>query len=149
MIRKPHIYWNEPLVLSYLREAAAIHRRLPEVRVPSYFTLWPDTLKENWERLYDQVNGISRLGPPMPPEVTFQEEVMEWLRLLSPEHQQIVWMRANRIPWKILVAEFGRSKTTLWRELSYCLNRIAARLNAVDEQGTRYRELRGRILSRL
>ena len=140
-------YWTEDVVMAYLKDAAAIHRRLPEVQVPGYFTLWPETLKDDWARLYDQVNGKPRLGPPMPPEVTYQEQVMEWLRLLGPEHQKIVWMRANRIPWKILVAEFGRCRTTLWSETKFCCSRMASRLNAIDREGARFRNLRERAVA--
>lgn len=122
--------WNEKLVMIYLEDAAAIHRRLPEVKVPGYFSLWPETLSDDWTRLHDAVNGKTRLGSPMPNEVTFHEEVMEWLRWLDRYEQQLVWMRANRIPWKVLTEQFGKSKTTLWRDTSRGLNRISSMLTA-------------------
>lgn len=126
------MHWNEKLVMAYLEDAADIHRRLPQVKVDGYFTLWPETLKDDWTRLYDAVNGKNRLASPMPHEVTFHEEVMKWLRYLDRYQQQIVWMRANSIPWKILVDEFGKSKSTLWRENKYALIRIASILNAKE-----------------
>lgn len=126
-IRRQH--WNERIVMAHLEEAAAIHRRLPEVKVGGYFSLWPETIKDDWTRLYDMVNGSNRLGPPMPAEVTYHEEIMDWLRWLDRPQQQIVWMRANHIPWKILVAELGKSKTTLWREQTFALIRISAILS--------------------
>ncbi len=125
-------HWNEKIVMAHLEEAAAIHRRLPEVKVAGYRCLWPETLRDDWERLYDAVNGANRLGPPMPPEVTYQESVMEWLRWLSPHHQRVVWMRANRIPWKILSDEFDRNKTTLWRDMNKGLTRISTMLCATE-----------------
>ena len=130
MKRISQCYWTERMVMAYLEDAASIHRRLPEVKVAGYFSLWPETMKDDWTRLHDAVNGHDRLGSPMPPEVTYHEEIMGWLRWLNPETQQIVWMRANCIPWKILVDEFGKSKTTLWREQSNGLIRIASILNA-------------------
>ncbi len=130
MSRFGHSRWNERIVMAYLQDAAEIHRRLPEVKVSGYYSLWPETMKDDWERLYDAVNGRSRHGPPSAREVTYHEEIMEWLRWLERPQQQIVWMRANRIPWKVLVEQFGKSKTTLWREANYGLFRIASILSA-------------------
>lgn len=130
-------YWNEKVVMAHLECAAAIHRRLPEVKVQGYPNLWPITLKDDWQRHYDAVHGKSRLGPPMPPEVSYHEEVMEWLRWLDPFEQQIVWMRANRVPWKILEAEFGIEQTTLRRRRNRCLIRIAATLVVRNDAASR------------
>lgn len=123
-------HWNEKIVMAYLEEAADIHRRLPEVKMQGYYSLWPETLKDDWERFYDAVHGRTRMGPPMPQEVTFHEEIMAWLRLVDRYHQQIIWMRANRIPWKIISSAIGKGKATLWRELKNGLNQIVAILNS-------------------
>lgn len=121
-------HWNEKIVMAYLEDAAAIHRRLPEVKVAGYFSLWPETMKDDWTRLYDVVNGTSRLGPPMPREVSYHEEIMKWLRWLERHEQQVVWMRANRIPWKVLEEQFSKNKTTLWRDMNSGLVRISTLL---------------------
>jgi len=142
-------YWSENLVMMYLEEAAAIHRRLPAVGVRGHQTLWPTTMQDDWERFYDLINGKTTLGSPMPPEVTFQEKVMDWLPLLERSKQQIVWMRANRIPWKILVDELGRSKPTLWREMRSSLAGISAYLNVLDPKGREFTELRLRANGRI
>jgi hypothetical protein len=122
-------HWNEKIVMAYLEDAAAIHRRLPEVKVAGYFSLWPDTMKDDWTRLYDAVNGKNRIGPPNAREVTYHEEIMQWLRWLERPQQQIVWMRANRIPWKVLVDQFGISRVTLWHDMNSGLLRIASILS--------------------
>lgn len=147
MTIRPTLYWNPKIVMGALMQAAAIHRRMPEVRVQGYFTLWPEAMKDDWERLYDMLNGKSTLGSPFPPEVTYHEEVMEWLRLLERSKQQLLWMRANRVPWKILVDEFGRSKPTLWREMNDSLEVIVRHLNRADVMGDHFRQLRGRAFS--
>lgn len=144
MNMKPTLYWSEKIVAGYIIQCASIHRRLPEVRVPGYHTLWPVTMKDEWERLYDMLNGKPTLGSPMPPEVSFSDAVLEWLQLLDRSQQQLVWMRANRVPWKILVEEFGRSKPTLWREHCACLSRIKYHLNRIDPWGEHYRQMRSR-----
>ena len=144
MYRKPTLYWNERLAMSFLIEAASIHRRLPEVRVQSYQSLWPTTLKDEWEYLYNLINGRTTLGPPMPPEVTFHEEVMDSLIYLDRDRQQIVWARANRIPWKIMTEEFGRCRGTLWRRMNEGLYQIALHFNRIDPKGEHFRRLRFR-----
>lgn len=144
---RPTLYWNEKIVMGFLMQAAAIHRRIPEPQVPGYHTLWPPTLVDGWERLYDLLNGRSGLGPPMPAEVTFSDAVMEWLRLLDRPHQQVVWMRANRVPWKILVEELDRSKPTLWRDLNYSLAVIKYHLNRIDPKGEDFKAMRSRAWS--
>lgn len=147
MTIRPTLYWNSKIVMGFLMQAASIHRRMPEVRVPGYRTLWPTTMRDEWERFYDMLNGKSTLGSPMPSEVTYHEEVMEWLRLLDRPKQQLLWMRANKVPWKILVEEFGRSKPTLWREMNDSLNVLVRHLNRVDTRGDHFRQLRNRTLS--
>ena len=144
---KPTLYWNPKIVMSYLIQAAAIHRRLPDVRTPGYHTLWPVMLRDEWERLYDMINGTCTMGSPMPPEVTFHENVMEWLRLLDRSRQQLVWMRSNKVPWKILTEEFGRSKATLSRQLDGSLCKIVSHLNRIDSHGDLFRDLRNRANS--
>ncbi|MBB5353700.1 hypothetical protein HNR46_003961 [Haloferula luteola] len=141
---RPTLYWNEKIVMGYLMQAAAIHRRLPEPRVLGYHTLWPPTLADGWERLYDMINGRTKPVPPMPAEVDFSEAVMAWLRLLDRPHQQIVWMRANRVPWKIIMEEFDRSKPTLWRELNLSLTVLKYHLNRIDPKGEDFKARRSR-----
>lgn len=126
-------HWNEKIVMAHLEEAASIHRRLPEVKVAGYFSLWPETMKDDWTRLYDAVNGRNRMGSPMPHEVTYHEEIMQWLRWLPKSEQQIIWMRANRIPWKSLEHQFDVNRTKLWREMNAGLIRIASILNTKQE----------------
>lgn len=147
MTIKPTLYWNEKIVMAYLIQAASIHRRIPEVRVPGYHCLWPVTLQDNWESLHDVVNGRNTLGSPMPSEVTFHEEVMSWLCILSREQQQLIWMRANRVPWKVIVEEFGRCKQTLFVRVLHGLQKLVTHLNRLDKRGEHFKQLRNRANS--
>ena len=147
MTIRPTLYWNPKIVMGHLMQAAAIHRRMPGVHVPGYHTLWPETMKDEWTHLYDMLNGRTTLGPPYPPEVSYHEEVMEWLQLLDRPKQQLLWMRANRVPWKILVEEFDRSKPTLWREMNESLEVIVRHLNRADVMGDHFKQLRNRAFS--
>ncbi len=137
-------YWNETLVMAYLQDATAIHRRLPPVKVPTYHTFWPEMPKGSWEKFYDAVNGKTRLGSPMPAEVSFSDEVLEWLRWLDRHHQKVIFMRSSRIPWKIITAELGKCKTTLWYDMKNSLIQIGAHLEKKDPQGEYFRHLRCR-----
>lgn len=141
---KPSLYWNDKIVMAYLIQAASIHRRLPDVKVPGYFTLWPVGQKDEWEKLYDMLNAKSTLGSPMAPEVTFSEEVMEWLRQLDRDQQSLVWARANKVPWKILIEDFGRSRASLFRDFGEALHVLISHLNRLDPRGDHFKELKQR-----
>ena len=141
---KPTLYWNEKIVMAYLIQAASIHRRLPEPRVPGFHTLWPTMLGDDWERLSDVLHGKSSVGSPWPAEVTFSERVMEWLGLFDRPRQRVIWMRANGIPWKLMVEELGRSKQTLWRELNESLVILKYHLTRIDPNGEDFKLLRSR-----
>jgi len=144
MNHKQALYWNEKIVMSHLIHAASIHRRMPPIKVQGYFSLWPETLKNDWERLYDQLNGRTTLGAPMPPEVTYHEKVMDLLSCLDRNEQQITWMRANKIPWYIVVQDLQTSQSTLQRRMRVALNRLIQELNRRDVSGEYYRRLRNR-----
>jgi hypothetical protein len=147
MTIKPTLYWTDKIVMSYLIQAARIHRRMPEGGPSGYHCLWPVMMQTEWESLHDLLNGPPILGPVMPPEVTFQDEVMAWLSILPREQQQLVWMRANQIPWKIMVEELGRSKVSLWRDLNNCFSKLISHLNRLDLEGDHFRQLRYRTLA--
>jgi hypothetical protein len=147
MTVKPTLYWNPKIIEGFLIQAAMIHRRLPNIHIPGYHSLWPPTLQDEWERLYDTINGKPTLGPPLPPEVSYSEAVMDWLQYVEPTSRQLLWMRANRVPWKILIEEFSRSKPTLWREHTRCLENIGGHLQRIDPRGEDFRELRAKALA--
>ena len=59
-----------------------------------------------------------RLVRPRPTQaqVTLWEMVvLKWLPLLTPYERNLVWKRANRLPWKLLCRELGRTRVHLWR----------------------------------
>ena len=124
--------WTDKMVMAYLEEAAAIHRRLPPVKVQGYFNLWPETLKDDWTRLYDSVNAKTRLGAPMPHEVTYHENIMTWLRWLDHYSQKLVWMRANRIPWKIIEDKLDKHRSNLSPLYKSAIQLICAQLDGQE-----------------
>ena len=128
-------FWDGQVVMAHMMDAAEIHRRLPPVKVQGYFTLMPEPLRDHWDRWCEALNGKPALGPPMPAEVTYHETIMETLRQVDRRLQSIIWSRANRIPWKALVHQFGQSQSTLDRQKAAGLQKIASYLNVVDPGG--------------
>ena len=66
---------------------------------------------------------------PGPRQITEAEEAMLWLRWLGLEDARIVWLRANRSPWKAICWEIGISRATANRRWQYGLAVIVWRLN--------------------
>ena len=50
--------------------------------------------------------------------------VLEWLELLTPYERNIVWKRAQHIPWKLLTCELRRTRVHLWRIYDRALLKI-------------------------
>lgn len=124
-----HDHWTPRLVEAYLAEAADTMRRLPEPRVPGYFSTWPEIVQESW-MTDGWAEGPTRLGSATPRAITQMDETLLWLRWLDRDDQKIVWERANRRPWKVIAHAFGIDRSTAWRRWTYALITIAARLNA-------------------
>jgi hypothetical protein len=53
------MYWTPSLVEERFVEAAAVMKRLPEVRVPGYFNTWPRMVVEFADRVGQQPEPMS------------------------------------------------------------------------------------------
>jgi hypothetical protein len=62
------------------------------------------------------------------------DEVLGWLSWLEPEERQLVWLRAEGLPWKRITHRLGVGRTTAWQKWTMALLKIASRLNVVAEQ---------------
>ncbi|MEO5330365.1 MAG: DUF6362 family protein, partial [Magnetococcus sp. THC-1_WYH] len=58
------------------------------------------------------------------------DECMLWLRWLEKDQVQLVWARAERLPWKVILERMGVSRATAWRLWSSSLSELAVRLNS-------------------
>lgn len=65
-----------------------------------------------------------RLTPTREQITLWEKVVLEWLPLLSTEERNLVWKRANRIPWKLLSREFNVSRQILALRLNKALHKI-------------------------
>jgi hypothetical protein len=120
--------WTPACVEARLHEAADVMKRLPNVRVQGYYSLWPKVLVE-FSDLVGQEPARLRRPPPSPDAISRMEETLGWLHWLEAEDAKLVWARAERTPWKPICWRFGIARATAHRRWQYGLSVITWRLN--------------------
>lgn len=120
--------WTRERVEERLLEAADVMRRLPEVRVQGYYSLWPAMAVEFADLVGQEPPRLKR-SPPLPDAITRMETTLTWLRWLEPEDANLVWARADGTPWKGICWRFGIARATANRRWEYALSVIVWRLN--------------------
>lgn len=109
-----------------IREAERTLRKLPEERIQGYFSAWP-AIKHDAVELLNMEKKVH--FPPLPEEITEMEVVLfKWLPILEPVERKIVWLRAERVPWKVICVTFGVGRTKGWEMYKCALGKIAARI---------------------
>jgi hypothetical protein len=118
--------WDNEVVARRLEEAADTLARLPDERVHGLYDLWPKLIGA----------AGRRAGPAAaaPEAIDRMDEALGWLMWLEPEERQLVWLRAEGLPWKWITRRMGIGRTTAWQRWTTALLKIAVRLNAEDEQ---------------
>lgn len=110
-----------------IREAVRTLRRLPEERVMGFVSLWPP-IRHDAVEILNMEKLPMRLGPPMADEITRMEEVLfVWLKWLEPDERRLVWLRAEKVRWKLICSRLGVGRTKAWEMYCKALARIAAR----------------------
>jgi hypothetical protein len=119
--------WTTARVQDRLELAADVFRALPGVKPQGYFSAWP----AYFHSFGDQVGQEPRMRRPLPSPrmITEAEAALLWLRWLEKDDARIVWLRANRMPWKKIGWEVGLSRPAANRHLQYGLALITWRLN--------------------
>jgi len=120
--------WTPPLVAERLAEAADVLGRLPEPKVPGLYSLLP--------LLPAGPAGGARGRPAAaaPEAIDRMDEALGWLLWLEPGERQLVWLRAEGMPWKWITRRLGIGRTSAWQRWTAALLKITVRLNAEDEQ---------------
>ena len=118
--------WTPELVAERLAEAADVLARLPDERVRGLYVLWP--------RLVGEPCTHARPAAAAPEAIDRMDETLGWLMWLEPEERQLVWLRAEGMPWKWITRRLGIGRTTAWQRWTTALLKIAVRLDAEDEQ---------------
>ncbi len=110
-----------------LRSAARTLRRLPNVKGQGYFSTWPTIIREPLEILQMEPEPL-RIKPSIA-DITEMDEVwFVWLKWLEPEDRRLVWLRAERVRWKLICGRFGVGRTKAWEMYRRALASIAAKL---------------------
>jgi hypothetical protein len=129
-------------VAERMEDAADVLRRMPATDRPSGCRCsMPTPLREVrdvWTRALEEGRWEDMVASPSVPsaeDISRMDEALGWLRLLPGDDAKLVWMRATRTPWKVLVWRFRAGKTTLWRRWTAALVDISLKLN--DKNGTK------------
>ena len=78
-----------------------------------------------------QMETEYRLGPPLPEQINEMEEVLfTWLKWLEPDERRLVWLRAERVRWKVICHRFRVGRTKAWEMYGAALGKILAKLNS-------------------
>lgn len=118
---------GESEVEERLRSAARTLRRLPNKKVQGYFSTWPTIIRDPLEIL--QMEPEKMRVTPSNADITKMEEVLfVWLKWLEPEERRLVWLRAERVRWKLICGRFGVGRTKAWEMYRRALASIAAKL---------------------
>ena len=118
---------GESEVEERLRSAARTLRRLPNVKVQGYFSTWPTIIREPLEILQMEPEPM-RITPSMADITEMEEVLFVWLKWIEPEERRLVWLRAERVRWKLICARMGVGRTKAWEMYRRALARIAARV---------------------
>jgi hypothetical protein len=79
-----------------------------------------------------------RLGPPSAEAISRMEETIQWIFFLDDEtERRLIWLRAARVPWRLICPRVGYKRTTAWQKWVIALMKITVRLNAKPKLGGR------------
>ena len=120
--------WVVDDVANRFTEAARTARRLPPVRVPGYFSVWPAVVRTEYERVAGGDAPPLRF-PPSPKEVDQMLEVMRWVQWLDVDQRKLVWMRAKRYRWAEIATCHGCVVRTAQRRWDMAMWIVTQSLN--------------------
>lgn len=129
--------WTESAVAERFEDAVYTMKRLPPVRVQGYFSAWPAIVRTVAEQLAEDRLPM-RLGPPSAEAISRMEETIQWIFFLDDEtERRLIWLRAARVPWRLICPRVGYKRTTAWQKWVIALMKITVRLNAKPKLGGR------------
>ena len=101
---------TEKEIIVRFEEAALTMEKLPPVKARGYHSLWPEILHTRVERLLMDVRPRRLVA--LPDQITRMEETIDWLKFLDkPSERKLIWMRAERMPWREICTLLGVSRT--------------------------------------
>jgi hypothetical protein len=120
--------WTASEIADRFEEAIYTLKRLPKPKVQGYHNMWPPIVYTTWELLAQEKKPF-RLGPPLPKAIDRMEQTFVWIGWLEEDERKMVWLRAARLPWRVICARFGVCKNTAAHRWTVALVKIAHRLN--------------------
>jgi len=122
--------WTIARVQDRLELAADVMRQAPGVKPQGYFSAWP----EYFHSFADKVGQEPKMRRPLPSPrmITEADEAMLWLRWLEMDDAKLLWLRANRTPWKPICWQFGLSRQHANKRSQYGLAVIVWRLRGKE-----------------
>ncbi|MBF0182656.1 MAG: hypothetical protein HQM03_21795 [Magnetococcales bacterium] len=122
--------WTPKMVAARLEEAASTLRRLKVsgLKPKGYGSSWPDVIHDSMEA-YGWNRAVVSLGPPPADAISRMDETIAWLRWLEPDHVRLLWLRAERMPWKLVMSRLGVARSTASSWWMASIMQIVAILN--------------------
>ncbi len=109
------------------REAWLVARRVPSGINLRHTSYWPELNPNRWE-VYRREGGKTKSSPPSADAVDRMIECMRWLRWLSEEERELVWLKASGLPWKIIADQLGVNRKTPVVRWNKAMNRVKIHL---------------------
>ncbi len=107
-------------------ECVSTLRKLPGERSLGYVSYWPEIKYDRRELARQEVQPI-RLRPT-PDQITRMEETLSWITYVNHGERNLIWLRAYRMPWRVISRETGFPRTSAQRYWQGALIKIAKRL---------------------
>ena len=123
--------WTKRTVASRLEEAASTLRnlRVPGMRPLEYGNNWPDIIHDMMDA-YGWHEAEFKPPTPTAESITRMDEALGWLRWLEPVQVRLVWLYAERVPRKMIMAKMGMGRTKVWGMWDAAILAITTMLNS-------------------
>lgn len=122
--------WTPKMVADRLEMAASTLCRIPVTSLQSR------ALDRGWPAIIRGVVDARSLDEPVmclgiPPAgaIICMDDAIEWLNWLELDQIRLVWLRASRTPWKMIMRRFGISRSTAFTRWNAAILQIVAILN--------------------
>lgn len=126
---KKHSCWSPELVEQRFEEMFITLTRLPPAVTQGYHNFWPDIRYSKIELLMQKSGSVRQ--SLLPADISKMEEALQWIVWVDIPARKLIWKRAAGVPWKAIISETRRSRTTLWTEYKLALSQIAERLEGM------------------
>lgn len=120
--------WTEKMVAERFEACVKTLRKLPAVRMGGYVSAWPDIVYTPKEINRQEPKPIRFTA--LPDEITRMEETLTWIHWVNEAERHLIWLRAYRVPWRVVARKTGVPRTSAQRYWEEALRKIARRLEA-------------------